>query len=88
MEAVDLLTASLPLGMPIVKEGVRILGAPVGNSLFWESFSREIVNSITKDIDVLARLPSLQAQHLIATKSIQHRVNHLLRNIPGGCCRT
>ena len=52
MEAVDLLTASLPLGMPIVKEGVRILGAPVGNSLFWESFSRGIVNSITKDIEV------------------------------------
>ena len=56
----------------------------MGDSSFWKSFSRDIVNLVTKDIEVLARLPSLQAQHLIATKSIQHRINHLLRNIPGG----
>ena len=29
-------------------------------------------------------MPSLQAQHTIATKSTLHRVTHLLRNIPGG----
>jgi hypothetical protein len=70
--------------MPVVKDGIRILGAPVGSFAFCESFSRDIVHSIIKDVKVLARVPSLQTQHLIATKSIQHRVNHLLRNIAGG----
>jgi hypothetical protein len=68
----------------MTNDGVRILGAPVGSHAFCESFSHDIVTSIIKDVEILARVPSLQAQHLIATKSIQHRVNHLLRNVPGG----
>jgi hypothetical protein len=33
---------------------------------------------------VLGRMRNFQAQHIIACKSLVHRINHLLRNVPGG----
>ena len=48
------------------------------------SFAAETVAAITDDLDALGHMPSLQAQHLLTTKSVAHRVNHLQRNIPGG----
>ena len=74
----------LPASMPVTSSGVRILGAPVGTVEFCQTFATEVLSEITKDFDVLGRMPSLQAQLLVATKSVVHRVNHLLRNIPGG----
>ncbi len=59
------------------------MGAPVGNPAFCLRFSEEIVATVTSELEVLSRMPSLQAQHTIATKSTLHRVTHLLRNIPG-----
>ena len=47
-------------------------------------FSEEIVAGVVSELEVLSRMPSLQSQHAIATKSSIHRVTHLLRNIPGG----
>ena len=29
-------------------------------------------------------MPSFQLQHCLASGAIQHRINHLLRNVPGG----
>jgi hypothetical protein len=74
--------ASLPEGMPMTTTESAFWALPLAAMPFCESFSHDIVTSIIKDVEILARVPSLQAQHLIATKSIQHRVNHLLRNIP------
>lgn len=84
LSAPELKAALLPPEMPVTNDGVRILGAPVGSPSFQNSFSHLIVDEITRDVDVLGRVPSLQTQHLLATKSIVHRINHLLRNIPGG----
>jgi hypothetical protein len=44
--------ASLPEGMPMTNDGVRILGAPVGSPAFCESFSHDIVASIMKDVEI------------------------------------
>ena len=74
----------LPYDMKVSTEGTRILGAPVGSVSFKVAFASKVVSSILDDLDALAYMPSLQAQHLIATKSLVHRLNHLLRNIPGG----
>ena len=39
---------------------------------------------MTDDFKVIRRMTSLQAQHCLATGAVQHRINHLLRMIPGG----
>ena len=74
----------LPTDMEVSREGMRILGAPVGSDSFEGSFASKVVSSILDDLDALAYMPSLQAQHLIATKPLVHRPNHLLLNILGG----
>ena len=74
----------LPKDMKVSADGTRILGAPVGSDSFKVTFASKVVTSILDDLDALAYMPSLQAQHLIATKSLVHRLNHLLRSIPGG----
>jgi len=79
-----LLKLGFPVGMKFSQDGTRVLGAPIGNDTFKAQFASDKVDAILKDLDVLALMPSFQAQHLIATKSIAHRINHLLRNIPGG----
>ena len=70
--------------MPTTSSGLRILGAPVGTIDFYRSFASEKIHEISKDFDTLGRMPSHQAQLLVATKAVVHRINHLLRNIPGG----
>jgi hypothetical protein len=73
-----------PAKMPFTNEGLRVLGAPVGSEFFFGTFSADTAQTITADFDVLARMPSLQGQHVVATKALCHKVNHLLRNVPGG----
>jgi len=80
----DLINLGLPTGMEYSNRGTRILGAPVGSKDFWAEFAEGIVSDISRDFNVLGRLSNLQAQHIITCKSTIHRINHLLRNIPGG----
>ena len=82
--AEELRDAGLPSNMPIVHDGLRILGAPVGSATFMRGFAAARVAEIAEDFDVLARMPSLQLQHCLVSGALQHRLNHLLRNIPGG----
>ena len=73
-----------PSKMPFTNEGLRVLGAPVGSQTFYESFSTDTTDSIIADFEILSRMPTLQGQHVVATKALCHKINHLLRNIPGG----
>jgi hypothetical protein len=73
-----------PNKMPFTSEGLRVLGAPVGSQNFYESFSSDTTNTIIADFEILARMPTLQGQHIVATKALCHKINHLLRNVPGG----
>ena len=73
-----------PTKMPFTSEGLRVLGAPVGSQVFYESFSTDTTKTIIDDFDVLSRMPALQGQHVVATKALCHKIVHLLRNIPGG----
>jgi hypothetical protein len=70
--------------MPFTNEGLRVLGAPVGSQTFFESFSSETTDTIVADFEILARMPTLQGQHVVTTKALCHKINHLLRNVPGG----
>jgi hypothetical protein len=73
-----------PSKMPFTNEGLRVLGAPVGSQAFYESFCSDTTENILADFEILARMPTLQGQHVVATKALCHKINHLLRNIPGG----
>ena len=42
------------------------------------------MQEVIEDLDVVSRMSSLQAQHCLTVGSVQHRVNHLWRMIPGG----
>jgi len=91
LDAQTLYSLGLPSSMPVNGEGsstdeigVRVLGAPIGNLNFKQKFCSDIISKIETDVNVIGRMPSCQSQHLLATKSVIHRINHLLRCIPGG----
>jgi hypothetical protein len=70
--------------MPVVQDGTRILGAPIGSVQFQADFARCRVAEICSDLNTINLMPSLQMQNCLAAGSTVHRINHLLRNIPGG----
>jgi len=80
----DVRRAGLPSGIEVSTEGTRVLGGPVGSTAFCRDFAKGIVAEVTEDFKVISRMTSLQAQHCLATGAVQHRINHLLRMIPGG----
>ena len=91
LTAEQLHAVGLPSSMPVNSTGVlkndggvRLLGAPIGNISFKRIFSKDIVASVISDMDMIGRMPSFQSQHLITTKSVVHKIVHLLRCIPGG----
>ncbi len=80
----DLIGLGMPDDMQHTNSGTRILGAPVGCETYWVEYASNIVCEIERDFEVLGRIGNFQAQHIIACKSLVHRINHLLRNVPGG----
>ena len=67
----------------IHSDGMRVLGVPVGTTEYKARFCHQVVKALAADLATLRRVPSLQAQHVILTKSLMHRVTNLLRAIPG-----
>ena len=67
----------------IHSDGMRVLGVPVGTTEYKARFCHQVVKALAADLATLRRVPSLQAQHVILTKSLMHRVTNLLRAIRG-----
>ena len=76
--------AGMPTDVEIATDGTRVLGGPVGSPDYCRSFAESLVQEVIEDLDVISRMSSLQAQHCLTVGSVQHRVNHLWRMIPGG----
>ena len=77
----------LPATIPdakIKRDGVRVLGCPVGSDAFKVNFTRTTVEDLESDMATLERCPSLHVQYLLVSKSVQHSVTHILRSISGG----
>ena len=74
----------MPTDVEIATDGTRVLGGPVGSPDYCRSFAENLVQEVIEDLDVISRMSSLQAQHCLTVGSVQHRVNHLWRMIPGG----
>jgi hypothetical protein len=67
----------------IHSDGLRVLGVPVGRMAFKAGFCKTKVEELVQDCAVLGRVESLQAQHIILTKSLMHSLTNLLRAVPG-----
>ena len=80
----DFRRAGLPSGIEVSTEGTRVLGGPLGSTAFCRDFAKGIVAEVTEGFEVVSRMTSLQAQNCLAIGAVQHRINHLLRMIPGG----
>jgi len=76
--------AGMPTDVEIATDGTRVLGGPAGSVGYCRSFAESVVQEVIEDLDVISRMSSLQAQHCLTVGSVQHRVNHLWRMIPGG----
>ena len=63
-----------PSGMPVVHDGTRVLGAPVGSLPFQAQFASERVAEICADLETICLMPTLQHQNCLATGSTVHRI--------------
>ena len=80
----DLYNAGLPRDMPVVTDGTRILGVPVGSKIFQKSFFSAHLDSLEETFRTLGRVPSLQVQFSVAQRSLSHRSTHLFRTLFDG----
>ena len=76
--------AGLPCDMPVVNDGTRILGVPVGSKEFQRSFISAHLDTLEDTFHTLGRVPSLQAQFTVAQRSLAHRSTHLFRTLFDG----
>ena len=72
------------VGVKVVHDGLRVLGAPVGTLTFKQDFVRARVEDILEALDTASHMSEVQKQHLLVTQSLLSRVTFLLRTIPGG----
>ena len=76
--------AGLPSKMKFSNQGLKVLGAPIGNADFTFSFIEEKVKEIEADMDLIGRMPLHQAQHILTIRSVQQRMNYIFRCVPSG----
>ena len=76
--------AGLPRDMPVVNDGTRILGVPVGSKEFQKSFVSAHLDALEDTFHTLGRVPNLQAQFKVAQRSLAHRSTHLFQTLFDG----
>jgi hypothetical protein len=70
-------------GLPIVKDGIEILGAPVGTSNFESSTCLRKVRDMRKTLLVKPETAiSAQSRYILLKDSVIPTLNHLLRSVP------
>jgi hypothetical protein len=73
-----------PTSMKFSDQGIKVLGAAIGNQSFVKSFLKSKIEDIYKDMDIISRMPSHHAQWAVTVKSVQQRFQYLFRCIPCG----
>ena len=80
----QLLDLGFPTMLQYSNDGVKVLGVPVGNHKFIISFLEAKITDIERQCDLVSHMTSQHCQLAIISKSIQHQMTFLLRNIPCG----
>ena len=79
-----LLSVGLPPDMEVVSDGTRILGVPVGSVDFQKKFMSSHLDSLEDTFQTLGRMSSLNAQFVVAQRSLAHRSTHIFRTLFDG----
>ena len=70
-------------GLTVVRQGMRVVGVPVGTEQFQRDFSQEAVNGEpAKLVRALVPMEDAQASFQILRLSATSRLSHLLRTVP------
>ena len=80
----QLLDLKCPPTMAFSNEGIKVLGAPIGNTQYAYRHIQEKIEQIEKDINIIGYMTSHQAQWVVVVRSIQQRMQYIFRCIPCG----
>ena len=67
---------------PEVERGIKVLGTPLGTPAFVEACASQTLQEKAQLLNLLPKLPSLQASWLLLYFCAVPRINHLLRTVP------
>ena len=68
-------------GLPIAKQGVKVVGTPIGSEEYLQEMGRQLVGEGAQLLEQIPKLASLQASCLILCFCAAPRVNHLLHTL-------
>jgi hypothetical protein len=79
----------IPPQIPIIHEGIVLLGAPIGNQEFINRFFKKNLDELKKTLDLIASIndPHIE-RYLFKYCSSYCKIKHLLRTIPPESCQT
>ena len=69
-------------GLTVVRQGMRVVGVPVGTEQFQRDFLQEAVNGEPAEIVRAVSMDDAQANFPIWRLSATSRLSHLLRTVP------
>ena len=69
-------------GITMTKEGVKVLGAPIGSLSYQASFFQRVADHKTLGLPLLVKLEDAQAAHALLQQSFLTRMHYLLRCTP------
>ena len=70
-------------GLTVVRQGMRVVGVPVGSEQFQLDFLREAINGEPAElVRVLVPMEDAQRSFQILRLSATSRLSHLLRTVP------
>ena len=78
----DITRAQLP--MPFTRDGIEVLGSPMGTPTFTHDYVQTKAKAVIDAIQVLGRVPLKHARHTILQKSLSCKLHHLQRVLPTG----
>jgi len=80
----QLLELGCPTSLKVCQDGIKVLGAPIGNDKFTIDFITKKVEQIEKDIHTIGYMTSHHAQWAVVVRSLQQRMQYIFRCVPCG----
>ena len=68
--------------IPIVRQGLKILGGPLGSPQYCAELVQKVIHSIKQDLDLLSAFPHLHQRTKLAVHCSNTRITYLLRSTP------
>jgi hypothetical protein len=80
----QLLDLGCPPSMKSSTNGLKVLGAPIGDLDFVRTFIEDKIVKLEKHMDIIGHMTSHHAQWAVTVRSIQQRMQYIFRCVPCG----